>query len=339
MRALRVVAVALAAATGVLGLRIRRAHRTARTLSGAAPCITTDDGVRLHVEVAGPADAPATVVLVHGFGARAAMFDPQWAALRGNVRVARYDQRGHGASGWAGFRSTTPDRLGRDLGQVLDELGGPGPVVVVGHSMGGMAVLALAGQRPELFGDRIAGVALLSSLAAPLAVGGRDLGGLAALLRRSLASAGAWALWLAAPAVDAVHPFRSGPGRRVLRRGLFAADPPDDAAREMTDMWARTPTAVLTAYLTGLAGYDQRRAVDVLRGLPVLVLAGTDDTTIPPASGERLAERIGGTARLLLVPGAGHMVTLTHADAVDAALLDLLGRAGTDVRQASDGAG
>ncbi|WP_449609302.1 alpha/beta fold hydrolase, partial [Pseudomonas aeruginosa] len=75
----------------------------------------TDDGVRLHIEADGPADAPVTVVFAHGFAARSTMFDPQWSALRGRDRLVRYDQRGHGASGWAGVRSATVDRLGRDL--------------------------------------------------------------------------------------------------------------------------------------------------------------------------------------------------------------------------------
>ena len=43
------------------------------------------------------------------------------------------------------------DQLGRDLAAVLDTLAPRGPIVLVGHSMGGMAVLALAAQRPELF--------------------------------------------------------------------------------------------------------------------------------------------------------------------------------------------
>ncbi len=67
--------------------------------------------------------------------------------------------------------------------------------------------------------------------------------------------------------------------------------------------------------------------------LPVLVRAGAEDATIPAAAAEQLADRIGPTTRLVLVPGAGHMVPLTHAPAVNTALLDLLARA----RPASDG--
>jgi pimeloyl-ACP methyl ester carboxylesterase len=313
-------------------LRRACAHRLSQHMTGAPPSVRTDDGVRLHTEVDGPADAPLTVVFSHGFAARAAMFEPQWAALRGEARVVRYDQRGHGASGWAGFRSATIERLGRDLGQVIDARGGPGPVVVVGHSMGGMAVLALAWLRPELFGHRIAGVALLSTRAGLTA--GEDSDGAALRVRTALAEAGARIVWLGAPLVGAAHLFRTGIGRRLLRRRLFADEPPDQVMLAMQDMWVGTPVPVVSAYLRSLAQYDARAAVGPLRNVPVLVLAGSDDSTIPARSARWLADRIDGSVRQLLVPGAGHMVNLSHSAAVNAALRDLLAevRAGTDGR-------
>ena len=318
-----------AAVTGAIlaGATVRcgRARRLASRTTGSPPSVRADDGVHLHVEVDDAPDAPVTVVFAHGFAASAALFDPQWATLRGRARLVRYDQRGHGDSGWAGARSGTVARLGRDLGQVVDRLAGDGPVVLVGHSMGGMAALALAGQRPGLFGDRITGVALLSTRAAPLPWSGPSTGALGRS-RRSLASTGAWLLWLAAPVVTALHPFRSRVGRHFLRRKLFAGDPPEDAVRAISRTWARTPTAVMAAYLVSLATYDRRRAVDALRAVPVLVLAGTDDATIPPDSARRLADEIGAQADLVLVDGAGHLVGVSHPDIVGTALERLLAR-------------
>ena len=45
--------------------------------------------------------------------------------------------------------------------------------MLVGHSMGGMTIMALAEQRPELFAERVAGVALISTSAGE--VGGAGL--------------------------------------------------------------------------------------------------------------------------------------------------------------------
>ena len=120
------------------------------------------------MEVDGDADAPLTVVFSHGFTARLAEWELQRAALRDRARLVLWDQRGHGRSGWTPLTDATIDRTGRDLGEVLDAVAPTGPVVLAGHSMGGMSVLALARQRPELFGDRVVGVFLLATSAGGL---------------------------------------------------------------------------------------------------------------------------------------------------------------------------
>ena len=68
------------------------------------------------------------------------------------------------------------------------EQASPGPCVLVGHSMGGMSIIALAEQHPELFGDKVVGVGLISTTAGgldpgrilfpmlPLGLGGRVMG-------------------------------------------------------------------------------------------------------------------------------------------------------------------
>src|SRR4051812_49782205 len=145
--------------------------------------VRTDDGVDLHVEVDGPEQSPLTVVFSHGFTARLAEWELQRAALRGRARLVLWDQRGHGRSGWADPRSATIDRTGRDLGAVLDATTPDGPVVLAGHSMGGMSVMALARQRPELFGTRVVGVFLLATSAGGLVESG-VLGRAVKLVRR-----------------------------------------------------------------------------------------------------------------------------------------------------------
>ena len=105
----------------------------------------------------GSADAPVTVVFVHGYCLRMESWhfqrrqlERRWGAA---VRMVFYDQRGHGRSGTPSVASCTIGQLGRDLDAVLRSVAPDGPVVLVGHSMGGMTILALARQRPELFGS------------------------------------------------------------------------------------------------------------------------------------------------------------------------------------------
>ena len=64
------------------------------------------DGVRLHVEISGPADAPVTVVLLHGWCLDRRTWHHQIPDLTG-ARVIAYDARGHGRSGSTCLRAAT----------------------------------------------------------------------------------------------------------------------------------------------------------------------------------------------------------------------------------------
>src|SRR4051812_48519564 len=167
-----------------------------------ARTLRTEDGVDLHVEVEENPDSPLTVVLAHGFTARLAEWQLQREALRPRARLVLFDQRGHGRSGWTDLTKATIDRTGRDLGEVLDATTPEGPVVLAGHSMGGMSVMALARQRPELFGSRVVGVFLLATSAGGLVESGL-VGGAVKLVRRlGLLSLYLWVLQLLAPFIE-----------------------------------------------------------------------------------------------------------------------------------------
>src|SRR3954462_10684456 len=164
--------------------------------------VRTDDGVDLHVEGDENENTALTVVLAHGFTARLAEWQLQRAVLRPRARLVLFDQRGHGRSGWTDLTKATIDRTGRDLGEVLDATTPEGPVVLAGHSMGGMSVMALARQRPELFGSRVVGVFLLATSAGGLVESGL-VGGAVKLVRRlGLLSLYLWGLQLLAPFLE-----------------------------------------------------------------------------------------------------------------------------------------
>ena len=117
--------------------------------------VRANDGVQLYYEQDGPVDAPVTVVLVHGFCQNRDDLLFQRRALLAEfgarIRIVSFDLRSHGRSRAATAEHATIDQLGADLDVVLRELVPTGPVVLIGHSMGGMTILALADARPELF--------------------------------------------------------------------------------------------------------------------------------------------------------------------------------------------
>jgi pimeloyl-ACP methyl ester carboxylesterase len=297
--------------------------------------VTTDDGVPLHVEVEGDEDAPITVVFSHGFTARLAEWELQRAAIRDRARLVLWDQRGHGRSGWTRLTRATIDRTGRDLGEVLDATTPSGPVVLAGHSMGGMSILALARQRPELFGDRVVGVFLLATSAGGLVETG-PLGYLIKVVR--------WLhlLPLYLRLLEAVAPllerFRRRGGRlarRVIRRLLFGLDDADpESVVLVQELLEETPFPVAMAFYATFLDHDETAALRVLRRVPVTVVAATHDRLTPAEHGRRIAEAVGPNAELVVVRGAGHSVNLTRTSIVDDALNALLDRVSTRGKKA-----
>jgi pimeloyl-ACP methyl ester carboxylesterase len=295
--------------------------------------VVTDDGVRLHVEVDDAASG-LTVVFAHGFTARLAEWELQRAALRGRARLVFWDQRGHGRSAATPLPDATIDRTGRDLGEVLDAVVPTGPVVLAGHSMGGMSIMALARQRPELFGSRVVGVFLLATSSGGLVETGllgwavkviRWLGLLPLYLR---------GLQLVAPVLERFRRRGSVFGRWFTRRLLFGRDDADPAkVRLVQTLLEETPFPVSAAFYATFLDHDETASLPVLRRVPVTVVAATHDRLTPVAHGRRIAEEIGDDAELVVVPGAGHSVNLTRTEIVDRALLDLLDRVENGLRQ------
>ena len=110
--------------------------------------VPSADGTQLNVEVHGPNGAP-TVVLIHGWTCNIAFWAPVIRALRteeSDLRVVAYDQRGHGGSEAPGKDRYSVPILVEDLTAVLEATLEPGEqAILVGHSMGGMTVMAEAG--------------------------------------------------------------------------------------------------------------------------------------------------------------------------------------------------
>src|SRR5215471_15552185 len=134
-------------------------------LRGRALTVLTGDGVPLHVETNGPPAAPVTVVFCHGYTLNQDCWHFQRRDLPGH-RLVFWDQRDHGRSGRSAAGAASIDQLGTDLKAVIDAAApGDGQVVLVGHSMGGMTIMALAEQHRELFGTKVVGAVLISTAA------------------------------------------------------------------------------------------------------------------------------------------------------------------------------
>ncbi|HVE74579.1 MAG TPA: alpha/beta hydrolase [Mycobacteriales bacterium] len=288
--------------------------------------VLTRDGTRLYAEIGGREDAAITMLFVHGYLARTITFDLQWQHFSDKVRMVRYDHRNHGRS----EHSTKPidvQTLARDLADVIDQTAAAGRVILVGHSMGGMTCLALAHDDPDLFTDRVAGVALLGSGAGHYIDGHRWENLFRLLGRRQILAPGLLLLRLLAPALEHVRPRRTHFMRGTVKRLAFGTADVDPAALAMTqEVLEGAPLSTLAALQGSILRHDMVHALDRLQGMPVLVLTGSDDRLTRPEHSRRTAADIGPGAEFAIVPGAGHVVNQTRPVETNAALDRLVDR-------------
>jgi pimeloyl-ACP methyl ester carboxylesterase len=314
-----------------LGRRVTRddPHRGERfeLLDDDRGCVvTTPDAVPLAVREVGPADAPLTVVFAHGFCLRMGAFHFQRARLTEQwgpqVRMVFYDQRGHGQSGTAPPDSYTVAQLGQDLEAVLAVMAPRGPVVLVGHSMGGMTVLAHARQYPQHYRSRIVGVALISTAAE-----GVSRSPLGEILRNPALEAARLAVRYAPKTVHRTRgAARSviGPVLRAASYGDAKVSPSVVAFSER--MMHDTPIATLVGFLHALEVHEERQALTTLAKIPSLIVCGDRDLLTPNEYSEAMAAEL-PKSELVIVSGAGHLVQLEQPEIVDDALVRLVERA------------
>jgi pimeloyl-ACP methyl ester carboxylesterase len=315
-----------------LGPAARRADRTA--------LVQADDGVLLSVEEVGPTDAPLTVVFVHGYTLSMASWTFQRLALgaelatangsRPTARLVFYDQRGHGSSARGPAEHATIEQLAKDLATVLAQRAPRGPVVLVGHSMGGMTIMGLAELHPELFGDRVVAAALLSTSSGNLADLTFGLPELLTRVRATVFPVAAWTMRRRPAFAERTRRWAADLVSAITWRLSFASTEVDPRLGQYVDsMIAGTPVDVIAEFYPALAGLDETGALEPLRRILVLVLTGDEDRMIPKEHSEAIVERL-PEADFVVVPDAGHMVLLEKHDEVTAALGRLLRKAAAE---------
>ena len=313
----RTAAIATAVAAGTLAagavarVVVGRHHRASEEASSIGDLppeelepVVSFDGTEIAVRVAGEPDAPL-LLFTHGFSLDMSVWHEQWIDLADDFRCVLMDHRSHGASAGAAHGDLSIRAMGRDIAAVLDAVASDRPAVVVGHSMGAMAIIAMAEQRPELFGPRVTGAVLIGASSSDLFRGA--MGSVAGLLRPRLGTF-ATAARRADRLRRAVLASPGDAGGVFTRMTQFGPDAQPHLVDHIVGLAGRARTEVWTDGLTELMEMDLRHALPRVR-VPAIVIVGQHDRVTPPATAVDLVGAL-PDAKLVVVEHAGHMAML-----------------------------
>ncbi|TWD79433.1 pimeloyl-ACP methyl ester carboxylesterase [Kribbella amoyensis] len=314
------------------------------SLRGTPHVYTADDGVELYVEVdelkRSRRPAPSrrrlrkqpevpgdlTLIFVHGYGLNMDCWHFERRDLTGIGTMVFYDQRSHGRSGRSPKENVSIEQLGRDLFGILEEFAPAGPVILIGHSMGGMSIMALAEQHPELFGDRVIGVGLCSTSAGgldrvPIALPGRI-----GMLVRQLATPTIAALARVPEVVEQSRKAGSDISYLLTRKYSFGSEVPPAFTEFVNEMIAATPISVIAEFYPIFALHDKYDALEPLQKVECVVIGGDADHLTPFEHSEEIVRHVPG-AELVEVRNCGHLGLIEHHREFTAALLGMIERA------------
>lgn len=279
------------------------------------------DGSRLYIRECG-SETAQPIVLLHGVTLQGSIWSSQLRDLSDEFRVVALDWRGHGRStpGRSGFGLGL---LAADLLTVLETLD-LRRAVLVGHSMGGMAIMHLCANHSGAVAERVAGLVFQSTAASDVASG---------------------------PGTAPLKLLRMFAERRPAAAGRLANAPADlgyvgariGFGKNPSPVWVEQTRLLLDAMepaplaksVLALLDHDERESLRAV-STPSLVLVGANDVVTPPSQAHDIARRI-VDAELRTFPGAGHTLMLERSAELAETLRHFARRVGDAERTALEG--
>ncbi|MGQ0838273.1 alpha/beta fold hydrolase [Actinokineospora sp.] len=283
----------------------------------------TSDGVALAVVDTGTPDAPVTVLLTHGWTSDLRVWDEVAGALRDRVRVLRYDHRGHGGSDKAPRDTATLGRLADDLAELIADRVPTGRLVLVGHSMGGMTMMALAERHPDLVERRVAAAVFTATSSGRM---GEVTFGLPKVLVKAAARRQSKARrpspGVPRPARPVVPPsrLRIVATRAFLRWLVFGTRFRMVDVRSVADQAAQVHRGSAAALRRDIGKHARVAALAHYAHADTQVLVGELDRLTPLDHGRAIAAAM-PHAEFVLYPAAGHMLPYERVPELAARIL------------------
>ena len=258
------------------------------------------DGARLFVSEIGAPSMTTGAIFLHGYALDHSIWHHQMIGLDGTRRYVFFDARHHGQS--HGGR-TKPDMplLASDIKAVLDA-SNLDSCILVGHSMGGMAVLEFCRRYNEELNRRVKGVMLVNTTftdAIKTMVAAEVIGPIERRTHRIIDRL------LTDPRSTRLLRLRGDDLSYLLVRMFgFGPDASPAQIEHVRRLLTVFPTAELVGMLEMFRDWDMSDALEAV-DVPTLIVAGGDDRITSVKASKHMAEKIPG-ARFHEFEGVGH---------------------------------
>ncbi len=287
------------------------------TRTGTVQTVTRPDGTEIHVETYGPPNAP-TLVLTHGWGTNSTEWYYAKRHLSGRFRLILWDLPGLGESAQPENRNFALEKMASDLRSVLPFANGK-PVVLVGHSIGGMINLTFCRLYPDLLGNQIAGIVQLdTSYTNPVKTTKNSE--FSQAIQKPVGEPLLYAMIFLSPVVRFMNwlSYENGAAYIMNAHSSFAGS----ETRGQVDLVSRyqyesSPSVVARGTL-GMFHWDATPVLPRVT-IPVLIMVGQQDTTTLPSASEHM-RRTMPHAELQTVSPSAHYGLLEQNERYDNAI-------------------
>lgn len=271
--------------------------------NGVVTQLDRPDGTQLHVECFGKADG-IPVILTHGWG----LDSREWLRVRRELenrcRVIVWDLPGLGRSKGPDNLDWSLKKLAGDLQQVVRFVGSQ-PVILVGHSIGGMIILTYCETYPEEMSRRIAAI-VLGQTTYKNPVETTSWAWFFRAIQKPLLEPLCYLMIGLAPIVWLMNwwSYCSGSVHRTNHKSFFSGDESREELNFISKYAIQSWPAVVARGLLGMFRFD---ATSILPNIsvPTIVIAGDRDSTCLPQASDQMAQSI-PTSREIHLKNAEH---------------------------------
>lgn len=276
------------------------------------------DGENLHVEVFGPDNAPA-LVFTHGWSTDSTEWYYAKRQLAGQFRLIFWDLPGLGDSRAPSDGDYSLERMARDLEAVVAKVGNNKPVVLVGHSIGGMVNLTYSRLFPQELGRRVIGIVQVdTSYTNPVTT--TKNASQSKALQKPVGEPLLHAMSALAPVVRVLNwlSYRNGTAQLLDAKTGFAGSETWGQVDLIARYGYESSQDVVARGTLAMFHWDAKEELARI-SVPVLILVGQQDTTTLPSASVYMQEHIPG-ARLQAISPSAHYGLLEQNRRFNAAI-------------------